>query len=38
MPSMIAIYLDQKCQAFEAMAQQVDRILNPQDNVVPMRA
>ena len=31
-------YLDEKRSAFEALAQQVDRILNPQDNVIPMRA
>jgi len=31
-------YLDEKREAFEALAQQVDRILNPQDKVIPMRA
>jgi integrase len=30
-------YLDEKRSAFEALAQQIDRILNPQSNVVPMR-
>jgi hypothetical protein len=28
-------YLDEKQQAFEALAAQIDRILNPQDNVIP---
>jgi integrase len=31
-------YYDEKKQAFEALAAQIDRILNPQDNVVPMRS
>ena len=30
-------YLDEKRAAFEALAQQTERILNPQDNVIPMR-
>jgi hypothetical protein len=30
-------YLDEKRLAFGALAQQVDRILNPQNNVVRMR-
>ena len=29
-------YLDEKRQAFEALAAQVDRILNPRDNVIPL--
>ena len=31
-------YAAEKRQAFEALAAQVDRILNPQDNVIPMSA
>lgn len=31
-------YYDEKKRAFEALAAQIDRIINPQDNVVPMRA
>jgi integrase len=31
-------YYDEKKQAFEALAAQIDRILNPQDNVIPMRS
>lgn len=31
-------YYDEKKQAFEALASQIDRILNPQDNVIPMRS
>jgi integrase len=31
-------YRDEKAQAFEALASLIDRIVNPQDNVVPMRA
>jgi len=31
-------YHAEKKQAFEALAAQIDRILNPQDNVVPMRS
>jgi integrase len=30
-------YYAEKKQAFEALAAQIDRILNPQDNVIPMR-
>jgi integrase len=30
-------YLEEKRQAFKALAGQIDRIMNPQDNVVPMR-
>ena len=31
-------YLDGKRVAFEALAAQIDRILNLQDNVIPIRA
>jgi len=31
-------YIDEKRQAFEELAAQVDRILNPNDNVIPMNA
>jgi integrase len=31
-------YYDEKKQAFEALAAQIDRILHPSDNVVPMRS
>jgi integrase len=31
-------YYDEKKHAFEALAGQIDRILNPQDNVIPMRS
>jgi integrase len=31
-------YYDEKKQAFEALAAQIDRILNPADNVIPMRS
>jgi hypothetical protein len=31
-------YAAEKRQAFEALAAQVDRILNPQNNVIPMSA
>jgi integrase len=31
-------YLDEKRLAFEALAQQIGRILNPESNVIPMRA
>jgi integrase len=30
-------YYDEKRRAFEMLAAQIDRILNPQDNVIPMR-
>jgi integrase len=30
-------YLDEKRRAFEALAAQIDRIVNPQENVVPLR-
>jgi integrase len=30
-------YYDEKKRAFEALANQIDRILNPADNVIPMR-
>jgi hypothetical protein len=30
-------YYDEKKRAFEALANQIDRILNPTDNVIPMR-
>ena len=30
-------YYDEKKAAFEALAGQIDRILNPQDNIIPMR-
>lgn len=30
-------YYDEKKRAFEALALQIDRILNPKDNVIPMR-
>ena len=30
-------YLEEKRRAFEALAAQIERIVNPQDNVVPMR-
>jgi integrase len=30
-------YFEEKQRAFEALAGQIDRIVNPQDNVVPMR-
>jgi hypothetical protein len=30
-------YLDEKSAAFEVLTQQLERILNPQDNVIPMR-
>jgi hypothetical protein len=30
-------YYDEKKAAFEALAAQIDRIINPQDNVLPMR-
>ena len=31
-------FYDEKRQALEVLAAQIDRILNPQSNVVPMRA
>ena len=31
-------YRDEKCQAFESLAGLIDRIVNPQANVVPLRA
>lgn len=31
-------FLDEKREAFEALALQIDLILNPQDNVIPMRS
>jgi hypothetical protein len=31
-------YLEEKRRAFEALASQVQRIVNPQPNVVPMRS
>jgi integrase len=31
-------YYDEKKRAFEALANQIDRILNPQDNVIPIRS
>jgi len=31
-------YFDEKARAFEALAAQVERIVNPQQNVVPIRA
>ena len=31
-------YLEEKKRAFEALAAQIERIVNPQDNIVPMRA
>jgi hypothetical protein len=31
-------YLPEKRDAFEALAAQIERILNPQENVVPLRA
>jgi integrase len=31
-------YLPEKADAFEALAAQIERILNPQENVVPLRA
>ena len=31
-------YHDEKKRAFELLAAQIDRIINPQDNVVPMRS
>ena len=30
-------YFEEKKRAFEALAAQIDRIVNPQDNVVPLR-
>ena len=30
-------YFDEKKLAFEALAAQIERIINPQENVVPMR-
>jgi integrase len=30
-------YFDEKARAFEALATQVERIINPQDNIVSMR-
>ena len=30
-------YYDEKKQAFEALASQIDRIINPRDNVIPLR-
>ena len=30
-------YFEEKERAFEALAGQIERIVNPQDNVVPMR-
>jgi len=29
-------YFEEKKQAFEALSAQIDRIVNPQDNVVPL--
>ena len=31
-------YLSEKRSAFDALAAQIERILNPQENVVPLRA
>jgi integrase len=31
-------YYDEKKRAFEMLAAQIDRILNPQDNIIPMRS
>jgi hypothetical protein len=30
-------YIGEMCLAFEALAAQIDRIVNPQPNVVPLR-